>query len=640
MNYIQNKITGEIFPAPSGSGDSGAAITIGGVSGRIKNFYIATKDKWCPFFNPDGIDFYGDTMAFDSMRDMSKDYLALASDTVTPPAIDCADPVSVSIVSDSTYKSINPDGSTNLFLIVSSISTFDTYEFSTKRSGPSNSNGLDASGYPVTWKTYAKGTNGFYNIDVPSTGVIGNTNITEPVWVRKIGCPGNGYLTSWVTYTPDLKDPVNPPSGPTPPPSGNAVVRAKPLGVTFWGLFGGRQKQPFNGIAEHNHKVHYAEQSASSGTDRSGNSFKHLRPFYAIDGYYTQDANGNLVQNSGSATVPVGIWSPSLNTHVIENRFVNTDWHMTSADMAQCITYLIASGLQFFRFEYYANSFDSAIPRTLFEQIPYAEKRGVKASYTIGQLGGGDYNDLTSDYRQNIDHLVWAMGQDWYQKIGGKPMLTYFYNPFGDLNTWRAEKLAEITLIRNRYAEVYPANNGIYEVYCTSGGSEDMSNANYFGIPRRTWYYTFEDNFTGLGSHNMDDGNNHGITTTTNLNNSGYKVVPSLNLAMNGLSRALYPGNTYQWTNPSTSPPDIAYNSDFETSYYNDPSEAQIKNYCDDMLALLELSNVDAGVFGTFEELSEGGSRCLMPRKRADGSIDDDVVRWLRDKYNPTYVLP
>lgn len=636
MNYIQNKITGEIFSAPSGAGDSGAAITIGGVSGRIKNFYIATKDKWCPYFNPDGIDFYGDTMAFDSMRDMSKDYLALASDTVTPPAIDCADPVSVSIVSDSTYKSINPDGSTNLFLIVSSISTFDTYEFSTKRSGPSNSNGLDASGYPVTWKTYTKGTNGFYNIDVPSTGVIGNTNITEPVWVRKIGCPGNGYLTSWVTYTPDLKDPLNPPSGPTPPPSGNAVVRAKPLGVTFWGLFGGRQKPPFNGVADHNHKTHYAEQSASSGTDRSGNSFKHLRPFYAIDGYYTQDANGNLIQNSGSTTVPVGIWSPSLNTHVIENRFANTDWQITMADMDMYITYLIASGLQFFRFEYYANSFDGALARNLFEQN--TNKRGVKACYTIGQLGGGDYNDLSSDYRQNIDHLVWCMGQDWYQKIGGKPMLTYFYDPFGDINTWRTEKLTEINLIRNRYNEIYPANNGIYEVYCTSGGSTDMSNANYFGIPRRTWYYTYEENLNG--NHNMDEGNNEGIATTTSLNNSGYKVIPSLNLAMKGLSRALYPGRTYQWTNPSTSPPDIAYDSIWENSYYDIPSNTQLNTYFDQMESLLTLNNVDAGVFGTADEFSEGNETVWSPRKRADGSVDDNVVRLMNAKWNPSYVLP
>ncbi len=639
MNYIQNKITGEIFPAPSGTGDSGAAITIGGVSGRIKNFYIATKDKWCPFFNPDGIDFYGDTMAFDSMRDMSKDYLALASDTVTPPAIDCADPVSVSIVSDSTYKSINPDGSTNLFLIVSSISTFDTYEFSTKRSGPSNSNGLDASGYPVTWKAYTKGTNGFYNIDVPSTGVIGNTNITEPVWVRKIGCPGNGYLTSWVTYTPDLKDPLNPPSGPTPPPSGNAVVRAKPMGVTFWGLFGGRQKAPFNGIAEHHHKTHYAEQSASSGTDRSGNSFKHLTPFYAIDGYYTQDANGNLIQNSGSTTVPVGIWSPSSGTHIVENRFASRDWQMTSADMAQCITYLIASGLQFFRFEYYGNGYDGSIPRTLFEQIPYAEKRGVKACYTIGSLSGGDYNDLASEYRQNIEHLISCMGQDWYQKIGGKPMLTYFYNPpSGDKTAWRAEKLTEINLIRNRYNEVYPANNGIYEVYCTSGGSTDMDDAVYFGIPRRTWYYTFDENLNG--SHNMDDGNNEGIATTNSLNTSGYKVIPSLNLAMKGLSRAMYPGSTYQWNNGSTTPADIAYNPIWENSYYNDPTDTQLQNYFNDMESLLLLSNVDGGVWGTADEFSEGGSGCWMPRKRADGSIDDRVVRLMNSKWNPNYILP
>lgn len=644
MNYIQDVHTGDIFLAPSGAEDTGLSMTYKGKTGRMKNFYIESKDAWCPLFNPDGIEFAGNNAFLDLMIDASNDFVAVASDTPPVHVVNCEDAVISSIQSDSTYKAYNSsDGTTTLFLNVSSGSAQDTFEFSTKRSGASGSNGLDGSGYPVTWKTYTKGSNGYYNIDVPSSGVVGNPAVTEPVWIRKIGCSGTGYLFSYRAFTSAGVDPLYPPTGGgggTPPPSGNAVVRDKPMGVTFWGLFAGRQKAPFNGVAEHHHKTHYAEQSGASGVDRSGNSFKHLRPYYAIDGYYTHDANGNLVANGGSTTVPVGLWSTSLQTHVIENRTANTDWQMSMADMDQCITYLIASGLQFFRFEYYGNGYDGAIARTLFEQN--TNKRGVKASYTIGSLSGGDYNDPNSEYRQNVDHFVWALGQDWYQKIGGKPMVTYFYDWYGgtteQYNAWKAEKLAEIALIRSRYNAVYPANNGLYEVYCTSAGSNDMSEALDLGLNKRTWYYTYDGELNG--NHNMDEGNDEGVFTTMSLNTSGYKVIPSLNLAMNGKSRAMYPGKTYQWTNPSTSPSELTYDSSWENSYYNDPSDSQLNDYFDQMEYLLDLANVDGGVWGTADEFSEGGAGCWMPRRRADGSIDDRVVRLMNAKWNPNYILP
>jgi len=637
MNYIQDNYTLEIFEAQSGANDLGRAMTYRGKTGRMKNFYIASKDMWCPFFNPDGIEFQGDNALMDVMMDASNDFTSVSSATFTPPSVDCEDPIGIGVnLPDDAYKSRNTNGTTNIFVHITSSSSFDTFEFSTKRSGTGGANGLDGSGYPVTWKTYTKGSNGYYNIDLPSTG------LAEVVWVRKIGCGGNGYWGRFITYNPDMSDPLFPETGggDPPPPSGNAVIRSKPMGVTFWGLYGGRLKAPFNGVAEHHHKTHYAEQSSASGVDRSGNKFTARRPFYAIDGYYTQNSNGTIVANSGSTTVPVGIWSPSLGTHVIENRYADTDWQMTMLDMDKCITYLIASGLQFFRFEYYGNGYDGSLPRTLFEQN--TNKRGVKACYTVGSLSGGSYSDVNSEYRQNVDHFVWALGQDWYQRIDGKPMITYFYNWGGgtteQYNTWKAEKIAEINLIRDRYNAVYPTNNGLYEVYCTSGGSTDMSVSNDLGLNKRSWYYLFEEQANG--NHNMDEANDEAVAVTTSLSNANYKVIPSLNLAMNGLNRAMYPGNTYQWTNPSTSPPELAYNSVWENGYYNNPSDSQLNSYFNQMESMFNLANVEGGVWGTADEFSEGGEGVWMPRKRADGSIDDRVVRLMNARFNPNYILP
>jgi len=145
------------------------------------------------------------------------------------------------------------------------------------------------------------------------------------------------------------------------------------------------------------------EQSAMSGVNRSGVPFKPQRPFYAIDGYYTKDSNGNIITNSGSRTVPCGLWSNVIGDFVVENRFADTDWQMNQAVMDSCINYVVASGLQYFNFEYYPNGNNGSLMRNLFEQNN--NKRGVKAAYSIGLLGGNpdNYPDPNDDYTKNLN---------------------------------------------------------------------------------------------------------------------------------------------------------------------------------------------------------------------------------------------
>lgn len=634
MNYIQDKYTLEIFEALSGENDLGRAMTYNGKAGRMKNFYNASKDRWCPYFNPDGIEFVGDSVLLDLMMDASNDFTSVATATITPPPVDCADPINIIIGADDVYKNLNTDGTTNIKLTLTSANPLDEYQVSTKKSGAGETNGLDGSGNPVHWLTVAKGSNGFYNIKQPSTGV------AEPIWIRKLGCTGNSYLVSYVTFNSDGSDPLFPSGGGS---GTDAVYRAKPLYIKVWGFYSGRNDPDF-GIAGHKHKIHYMEQSAMSGVNRSGVPFKPQRPFYAIDGYYTKDSNGNIITNSGSRTVPCGLWSNVIGDFVVENRFADTDWQMNQAVMDSCINYVVASGLQYFNFEYYPNGDNGSLMRNLFEQNN--NKRGVKAAYSIGLLGGNpsSYPDPNDDYTKNLNHLVWAMGQAWYQKIGTQPIINYFYQrPSSDptiLAAWRNEKLAEINRVRARYNEVYPSNSGLYEVHVTDAADPDMSDATFFGINKKSWYYAHDENLSG--THNMDSGNNLAVSVCNSITSSGAKCQPSLNLAMDGRARAMYPTRTYQWNNFNTSPSDLDYKGDeigAENSYYTTPTETQVKNYIDQMIALLAGSNVDTGGFATWDEMSEGGEGCLMPKRRIDGSINDSQVRWFRDKLNPDYVL-
>jgi hypothetical protein len=611
MDFIKNKKTGVIYDA---SGD-GYATEYKEKPGRIKNIYIEGKG-WCPMFNPDGLAAVGNDVFADYQYDLSRQYLALETDEEEVVPVDCTVLPIVTIESDETYKTLNSDGTTNLkIIIVDSGST--AYEFSTKKSGPFGANGLDGSGNPQYWLPVTKDSAGFFNLTMPSTGV------PESVWTRKVGCVTNGTWIAKITYNADGSDPLTPEEtegGTTG--SGNAVVTDFPQFMGIWGFFAGRSR-PYEEPLRH--KTHYADQSALSDPD-----YKEARPFWAIDGHY-KIVNGEMVADPNPTMVPVGIWSPVINEHVIQNRYVDTDYQMTQANMDWIIEYMVRSGLQYFKFEYYANGYDGAIMRTFFEQNP--NKRGVKAAYVVGQFGGdiNNWGDPNDDYTKNLNHFVWAMRQDWYQRIDNKPIIFMFADP----NPAYPDTIPNMVTTLNRIRSTYGGD--IYEVYMTSGLSNDYSVVNANSMDARSWYYNTDD--AAFGSHDINSPNQGIYDTSLAIAASGKEVVPCFTIALDNRARNEYPGDTYQKGTPNDG---LGINYvDKSYSYYNAANQAAIQNCINKNLALRAAhpTKVKTGGYSTGEELTEGWLSCWMPKKRVNGTINDDVVMWYKQELNPTYVI-
>lgn len=618
--------------------ENGVAFSHRGVSGALiaQNFGEGNK---IIFVVDDAVDSIGKKIRVQAPESMhayfSFDLTIPSPPTPPPTTIDCNLPLAVSIESDSTYKYFS--SGTTYFKFI--IDTTNELEFSSKKTASGGTSGLNSFGYPAIWTTIAK-VGGFYNVPVPSTGE------PEAVYIRKKGCTGNGTFQNRITYTSAGVDPMYP-NGTTQPPvgigglgTGTAVAGhgtgTKPLGVTVWGFFAGRLREPFNGEAEHVHKTHYAEQSAMSDQQ-----FRHQRPFFSIDGTYTKDGAGVLQINPGETTVPVGIYSNVARTHIVQHRKADTDWQMGQKEMDWCIEYMVRAGLQYFKFEYYANGYDGALMRTLFEQNP--SKRGIKAAYVAGQFGGSadNFDDPNDDYRKNMEHFTWAMGQIWYQKIDGKPLIFVFREPYdhpsdnpqGQQQHFKAALDLELSRIRSLYASKYGAG-GIYEVYMTSGLVTDYALLESKGMNARSWYYTYDQQANG--NHLMSSPNNAAITATQNLNTAGKQIVPSLNIALYGVARAKYPGTTYQHGTPNDNY-GINYDPAFENGYYIPPTMSEIAGIINNMKSLLELTGVKTGVFANFDELSEAGPTCLMPRRLNNGNVDSSVATAFKGVLNPSY---
>jgi hypothetical protein len=611
MDFIKNKKTGVIYDV---SGD-GYATEYKEKPGRIKNIFIDGKG-WCPMFNPDGIAAVGNDVFADYQYDVSRQYLAVATDEEEVEVVDCSVLPIVTTESDATYKTLNPDGTTNLKLLITG-SGNTAYEFSTKKSGPFGANGLDGSGNPQYWLPITKDGSGFFNLTMPSTGVV------ETVWTRKVGCVTNGTWGVYVTYNPDGTDPLTPEEtegGETG--TGNAVVTDFPMFLSIWGFFAGRA-MPYE---EHlRHKTHYAEQSALSDPD-----YKNQRPFFAIDGHYKL-VNGQLVADPNPTSVPVGLWSSVIGEHVIQNRYADTDWQMTQADMDWIIEYVVMGGLQYFKFEYYANGYDGAIMRTFFEQNP--KKRGVKAAYTVGQLGGdlNGWGDPNNDYTKNLNHFVWAMRQDWYQRIDNKPIVFYMTDPHPSNPTALADMATTMNRIRSTYG------GEIYEVYMTSGMDNDYSVVDGYGMDARSWYYNTDG--ASFDSHDITSPNAGIYSTTLALAAAGKEVAPTFNIALDSRARNEYPTDTYQIHTPNDG---LGINYvDKSYSYYSPANQAAIQDAINKLKALRAAhpTKIKTGGYATGDELTEGGLSCFIPKKRIDGTKNEDVVYWFKQELNPTYVV-
>jgi hypothetical protein len=376
---------------------------------------------------------------------------------------------------------------------------------------------------------------------------------------------------------------VNPPIG-----DGNALKSYIPKFVWVWGFFSGINSKSGN---LENNRVHYAEQSAMSDK-----RFREQRPWYSFD--------------TNPTTVKVGYeYSTTENKWLFDERYSDTDWQMTQDICDKNIEYVIKTGLQYFNFLYYANGNDGSVFRSFYEKSQ--KKRGLKAAYTVGQFGGGEFSDTNSDYRKNIEHFVWAMNQDWYQTIDGKPIV-FHYNSVSENNKNAA-------YIRQLYGKP------IYEVYVESGFGSDYLPVVQSGFKARSWYYNYNDqkNSTHSFQSIIDDVKKgvDGIIT------DGREVVPTFTISYDGRARETYPYDSPQYGR-------YGYNGHPE-SYYNLPTESEIKQLYEYGTYLEKKYPKQVKTYGyaNFDENSEAGKLTLMPKKRNDGSIDDTMVRWLGTYY-------
>ena len=361
-----------------------------------------------------------------------------------------------------------------------------------------------------------------------------------------------------------------------------------PKFVWVWGFFGGK----YPGENLEGNRVHYAEQSALSDS-----RFKNQRPFYAKDITPTE--------------VTCSFWDDKNKIWIRENRYADTDWSMSDADMAMSIEYLVRSGLQYFNFIYYPDNNIGGIVRILFEKT--LNKRGIKAAFTVGVLGGDrDKYPAPNDYTRNLKHLVDCLSKDWYQKIEGKPIV-FYYNQ-------ESETLADLSRIRAAYG------GPMYEVFLSSGYSNDYTFIVKSRMDARSWYYVF--NNEANGNHSLNSVISETYACTKQILQAGFNVVPSMTIALDQRARQNYPGDSPAWNKPGY--------MGHSHSYYEPISEIQLNKYFADLEELRRLypKQLKTAGFSTWDELSEGGRSCLMPKKRIDGTVDDTMVGWFqkRDK--------
>jgi len=419
------------------------------------------------------------------------------------------------------------------------------------------------------------------NIRKPKEGVLYYQKTDRNLYLYR-----NGFelIKTDSKQTEDSIPIVNPPI----PGDGNALVSDIPKFVWVWGFFSGKIEQ---GNLESN-RVHYAEQSAM--TDKR---FREQRPFYAYDITPTKVQVGYKYDQSQ------GKW-------LFDERIADTDWQMTQAICDQNIDYLIKSGLQYFNFIYYPNGNDGGIFRNFFENS--TNKRGVKAAYTIGLLGGNakEYPNPNDDYTKNIKHFVWALKQDWYQKIDGKPIVFYYSN--------EEETKTNLQRVRQLYG------GEMYEVYVESGFGSDYRPVVNNGMKARSWYYVY--NGDSNGSHDINSVINETISGTNGIISNNFQVVPTFTIAFDQRARQNYPYDGVQYGRPGY--------EGFPNSYYNWIKLSELQKYFDygQYLEKSQKKFVKTYGFANWEEMSEAGDT-LMPKKRNDGSIDDRMINWFNSFY-------
>jgi hypothetical protein len=568
------------------------------------------------------------------------DFYSLSLDPIDPEGIKPEDPdpvlepnrIPTWTVPEPAYKTFIETGTyagrTRIFLNITNNEENFPVEFSAFYHG--SLNGTPGSNSPNTWAVIPRETDGTYYLMLPSND--DTPPAPQPFWVRFQGNTGTQF-GNYITFRTNGDDPLDEDGGSEEPVVGssNAVVRTDFDYVwTVWGGFSGRDTTRLDATAS---KTHFAEMSAMSGS--GANTYKHQRPFYAFDTAPKQ------------IQVPIPVNGDPY--HINEVRYADTDWQMNANDMKMCNEYLIRSGFQCWNFTYYASTYQLAQMRTFWENLTLGEKRGIKAFYSVGQLGG-DRNtyrlpngniDLTNDYTINLNHIVDMMGQSWYKKIDGKPVVVYFNS--------ESESLTDMNNLRAAYNAAYGGSDSypFYEIYMTMMADTNNTFVYNNNLKARTWYY--QTNNEAQDSHDIQTIINDAYSNFLNMGNTftPKDVCPSFTVALDGRSRNAYPGATAcidsltNGSNPFWQSLNRGY-EDKSYSWYNPANQSNVNDIVSKCNALRTTfgTRMRLALVSTWDELSEGGASCGMPKKRVNGTINDDVIEWFRSQLNLGYVNP
>ena len=508
--------------------------------------------------------------------------------------------------------------------------------------------GSPGSQSPLTWVTIPKDNDGKYYIIHPSNDDTPPT--PQPFWVRFVGNTGTTF-GNYITFRTDGTDPLDDPiEEGTDGGIGTELAvngeeeRGFDLVWTVWGGFSGRDLSSNDPVYS---KTHLCEMSAISGSGRS--DFKDQAPFYA---YHT-----------GNQTIGVPIDIVGDPFHVPEPRFANVDWQMTETDFRMCNEYLIRSGFQCWNFTYYSNGNQLAQMRQFWEGLTNLQRRGVTAFYSMHQIGGdrGSYRDgngqidPANGYTININHIVTKMGESWYKKIGGKPVIVYFDDSESAMATDAAN-------LRAAYREEYSVSDQypFYEIQMTFLADTNNVFVNQNNMRAKTWYY--QTNNESQGSHSLEstlvDAYNNFVDMGQNAGNLSRDIAPSMNVALDGRARWEYPPRTacidnitpgtasynsgINWAAYNSNTPDKRY-VDKSYSYYNAATSTDVTSIVNKFAALKSLfgSRMKLAFVSTWDENSEGGKSTGMPKLEADGTtINDDIIEFFRSHYNENYETP
>lgn len=349
-------------------------------------------------------------------------------------------------------------------------------------------------------------------------------------------------------------------------------VRTKPLLLSVWGNGG-------EGFASEqgNHK---SEQWMLSQPE-----FRHLLPFFGRDMPAKVVSVDKYVDNrrEGKMNVPVTV-----------------DYLMDGAAMAAMRDYVVRAGLNGFNFLWYA---DDAILREWRRAfVAMGDKRGLKASYNLHNMGGGFENfGGNNEYTKSVRTIVSHLDEDWFMKVDGMPVLSYLMEN-GDLrgNTDAANKMR---ITKSRIEQAY--GKKIYWVLvCDFYEAGEWYKEN--GFDAISGYYLYG-NYVNKDFKEVVD-----ISKRWNEDHTaaGRVVAPLITLGLDSRARLWY------------------YSGDGGSNYY---TEESVKRLLPELIGnTVKFMNanpaVKIGFVNHADELTEQGVTSFTPRRLKSGVIDAGIV--------------